>query len=709
MLAEKNKASIDECLAKIAQHLPGFKHRSGQHAMITAVAEAFTRVSPNSSDDEDTQNGDSILVIEGPTGTGKSLGYLLPAIVMARAQGKKLIVSSATVALQEQLANKDLPFLAQHAGLKISYAIAKGRGRYACTQRLKQLAEPTQLTLDNAHTSIATEKNIFIEMANLLVSGKWSGDRDSLAKPVGDNVWSQVTNDRHGCIKKLCPEFAACPFFKSRAKQEEVDIVIVNHDLLLADIAMGGGVILPKPADTFYCLDEAHHLADKAIQQFAASHAINGTLQWLEKIDGTTSKILSQLKDYKPSADIANLAHTFAEYLQDFRGMLAAMPELRINNNNQYTPPVLRFKYGVIPASLTTLCGNLAVTAKSLLAALYALQEQLKKAKTNAEGSGLATLYDRLSIDLGFFIGRAENLVAVWTLYAEEVKSDEPPIAKWISAQWLHKNQHEQIEYTISASPVSAAKLLASRFWGTVAGAVLTSATLRSLGSFELLLTETGLKDYPNTTCIALESPFNFAEQGKLIIPAMRADPKDPAAHTQEIISLLPSLLPTEAGHGVLMLFSSRKQMQDVAQGLSKELRSMLLMQNEQAKAVLLKEHFARIHKGQSSIIFGLASFAEGLDLPGKACSHLIIAKLPFAVPDDPVSQTRADWITQKGGDAFMEMSLPLTSLKLIQAVGRLIRTETDTGVVAILDTRLKTKAYGRLLCKNLPPFAREL
>ncbi len=238
-----------------------------------------------------------------------------------------------------------------------------------------------------------------------------------------------------------------------------------------------------------------------------------------------------------------------------------------------------------------------------------------------------------------------------------------------------------------------------------MAGAVLTSATLRSLGTFDLLLKETGLLSFSKTTCIALDSPFDFQKQAKLIIPEMQATPKDPIAHTFEIVTLLPTYLPSSGANGSLVLFASRKQMHDVANKLPDEYRRLLLIQGDWSKEILLSEHFARIEKGQPSILFGLASFAEGLDLPGNACNNLIIAKLPFAVPDDPVSETLADWITEKGGNPFMEITLPATSIKLIQAVGRLIRSENDTGTVVIFDTRLKNTHYGRLLRKSLPPF----
>lgn len=712
MLNSINKKTIDECLTKISKYLPGYKMRSGQLAMINAVAETLSRTTTTTTlIEEDSQlamplqNGESILVVEGPTGIGKSLGYLLPAIVIAKSFKKQLVVSSATVALQEQLAHNDIPLLAQHAGLNISFALAKGRSRYVCPSRLynhQGLSDQTDLfssnlVPENSEQIIPSEQLQFLQqLTTNLENGSWSGERDSLQQAVPDALWAQVTNDRHGCIKRRCAYFSACPFYKARAELEKVDIIIANHDLLLADIAMGAGTILPHPTDAFYCIDEAHHLADKAIKQFSASHSILGTQAWLERIPVVVSRAVTILKEYHGATKIISLTESLAEYLRDLNVTLENIPELRSNS------ALYRCPHGKLPEALTTLRDNLAGSSQALLAALSLLQDALRRKKQQPEEHGHNLALEKILSDLGFLHGRTENMTAVWTLYQEQTPDETAPIAKWFTAQLMKNNQ---VDYVVHASHVRIAKLLADRFWQYVAGAVLTSATLRSLGSFDLLLSETGLKHYPQTTCLALESPFNLSEQATLVIPAMETDPKDPIGHTQELITLLPKLIHTELNEGTLVLFSSRKQMLDVAQALPENLRQLLLIQGQQSKEILLSQHFARITANQPSILFGLASFAEGLDLPGNACTHVIIAKLPFAVPDEPVSQTLAEWITTQGKNAFHEITLPVTSIKLIQAVGRLIRSETDTGTVTILDKRLKTQSYGKRLLKALPPF----
>jgi ATP-dependent DNA helicase DinG len=709
--------SLDQSLQphyrKIAENLPNFKMRHAQVHMIQAVFETLSRAQEDTFDEEKiNQQGESLLVVEGPTGTGKSLGYLLPAILAAKAKQKRLIISSATVLLQEQLAQKDIPFVAQHAGLAITFVIAKGRSRYLCPERLHHLIDPVQqgdwLGQETEILPWATDPNI-IEMqilkrlAQNFENEIWLGDRDSLSESVSDPLWNRITNDRHGCLKKDCRYFKKCPFFLARAKLEETDIIIANHDLLLADVSMGGGVILPHLADSFYCIDEGHRFADKAIQQFAGSHSILGTLRWLEKIPGLIYKIETTLKESKWHEKINEMTETIAGILHDVQLSLSSLPELQFLSKPYIDEiKIYRGLNSELPKGFEVFCKNILPSLQSLLMTLQLLQESIRKAKTKIEFRTQEALLDRFAINLGFFTARVGNLLGVWQLLNETWTGENPPIAKWFSAQWLNK----EIEYTLHASPVRVGHILAAQFWRFTAGAVLTSATLRAMGNFEKLKNETGLKYFSKTSYIALKSPFDFEKQGILHIPKMQFDPSNPLEHSNEIIKLLPQLMDVNINisEGVLLLFAAKKQMHFVTQRLPLSLQKTLLIQGEQSKEVLINTHFQRIKQGQFSVLVGLSSFAEGLDLPGKACTHVIIVKIPFAVPDDPVGLTLAEWITQKGGNAFTEIALPDASIKLVQAVGRLIRSETDTGRVSILDNRLLTKSYGKLLRDSLPP-----
>ena len=714
MLTDLEKNAIRDHYQNIGKNLPGFRPRASQREMIAAIANAFSRTLTREEGEEaPKREGESIAVIEGPTGVGKSLAYLLAGGIMAQTRGKRLIVSSATVALQEQLVDRDLPFLVEKSGLELTFALAKGRGRYLCPYKLYQLTqnnaqqnllgfEATEVLWDSKPKP--EELNLLRDIADEFSARRFNGDRDAWPEKIDDAIWLKVTNDRHGCLKSACPNRAECPFYLARDVLETVDVVVANHDLLLADISMGGGVILPAPENSFYCIDEAHHLPKKALSRFAAEHSWNIAVWTLEKLPQLTGKIAA-LTD---KAELANLADEAAtsllDSLHEWQFHLAEEPSLSLglseNDRRKHNEPTWLWEDGKLPEGLETTVSNTAIAARSLLKHVVGLNDALSAARREKEQDG--ALIDRLTSEFGLFIARIEQISAVWDLLSTVPIEGEEPLAKWITRRADDKN-----DYIFNASPISSASHLANSLWRRAAGAVLTSATLQSLGSFNLILRQTGLLWLPETTTLALESPFNFDTQGELYIPPVHASPKDPDAHTAAIVEWLPKLVSPVEAIGTLVLFSSRKQMQDVALRLPDEYLPLLLVQGELPKAVLLQRHHQAIAEGKASIIFGLDSFAEGLDLPGTACVQVIIAKLPFAMPDNPIEKTQNRWIEQRGGNPFIEITVPEASIKLIQAVGRLIRTEQDYGRVTILDNRVKTQRYGQQLLACLPPFKR--
>ncbi|WP_373823343.1 ATP-dependent DNA helicase DinG [Neisseria dentiae] len=707
MLTDLEKNAIRDHYRAISQNLPQFRPRAAQREMIAAIANAFSRSQTRAEGEEaPKREGESIVVVEGPTGVGKSLAYLLAGGIMAQTRGKRLIVSSATVALQEQLVNRDLPFLVAKSGLELTFALAKGRGRYLCPYKLYQL------TQSNAQQNLLgfeapavlwdskpkpEELKLLRDMADEFAARRFNGDRDTWPEKIDDAVWMKVNNDNYGCLKAACPNRAECPFYLARDTLENVDVVVANHDLLMVDIGMGGGVILPAPENSFYCIDEAHHLPKKALSQFAAEHSWNQAVWALEKLPAVTDKIAA-LTD---KAELANLADEAAaallESLHEWQFHLSEEPELRPSENNE---SVWLWQDGKIPEALELTVSNTAVAARSLYKHANSLNDALAAARRDKDQN--SAQIDRLSTEFGVFRARIEQITAAWDLLATVPAEGEEPLAKWITRRLDDKN-----DYIFHASPISSASHLANNLWRRAAGAVLTSATLQSLGSFNLILRQTGLQWLPETTTLALQSPFDFDAQGELYIPPVHASPKDPAAHTAAIVEWLPKLVSTEEAIGTLVLFSSRKQMQEVALRLPEAYLPLLLVQGELPKATLLQKHHQAIGEGRASIIFGLDSFAEGLDLPGEACVQVIIAKLPFAMPDNPVEKTQNRWIEQRGGNPFIEITVPEASIKLIQAVGRLIRTESDYGRVTILDNRVKTQNYGRQMLACLPPFKR--
>ncbi len=535
MLTDLEKNAIRDHYQNIGKNLPGFRPRASQREMIAAVANAFSRTLAREEGGEPPKReGESIAVIEGPTGVGKSLAYLLAGGIMAQTRGKRLIVSSATVALQEQLVDRDLPFLVEKSGLELSFALAKGRGRYLCPYKLYQL------TQSNAQQNLLgfeapavlwdskpkpEELKLLRDIADEFSARRFNGDRDAWPEKIDDAIWLKVTNDRHGCLKTACPNRPECPFYLARDVLETVDVVVANHDLLLADISMGGGVILPAPENSFYCIDEAHHLPKKALSRFAAEHSWNIAVWTLEKLPQLTGKIAA-LTD---KAELANLADEAAasllDSLHEWQFHLAEEPSLSMgpseNDRRTNSEPTWLWEDGKIPEGLETTVSNTAIAARSLLKHVVGLNDALSAARREKEQDG--ALLDRLTGEFGIFIVRIEQISAVWDLLSTVPLEGEEPLAKWITRRADDKN-----DYIFNASPISSASHLANSLWRRAAGAVLTSATLQSLGNFNLMLRQTGLQWLPETTTLALKSPFDFEKQGELYIPPHIRQPQRP-------------------------------------------------------------------------------------------------------------------------------------------------------------------------------------
>jgi ATP-dependent DNA helicase DinG len=302
---------------------------------------------------------------------------------------------------------------------------------------------------------------------------------------------------------------------------------------------------------------------------------------------------------------------------------------------------------------------------------------------------------------MGLLWMRAQSLYWLNRSYAVADPEGVAPTARWINLV----DASDGVDFECRSSPVSAAETLQEHLWSSCFGAVLTSATMTALGHFNRVIHELGLP--PDVLCERLPSPFNYPQAAVLSVPRMESDPGKPEEHTQEVISILNKGLASATA--TLVLFSSWRQMFTVLEKLESTIRSKVLAQGDLTKNEIIRKHKEIIDADNPSIIFGLASFAEGGDLPGKYRTEVIITKLPFGVPDDPVDATMAEWIEQRGGNAFMEWTVPEASMRLTQATGRLLRTEQDTGRVILLDRRVVTRRYGRQLLDALPPFRREI
>ena len=662
-----------------------FKPRRGQRQMIAQIARSLSA------------DVDRIAVVEAGTGTGKTAAYCLAAIPLAQSLSKTIVLSTATVALQEQVILQDLPDIQQRAGLKFSLTLAKGRGRYLCLKRLDdhlkytdQQEIPIFDATDEDHTVL------YQEMLNRFSQGQWDGEVDSWAEGMSDSAWSGVTTDHRGCSNNRCSFFKQCPFFRARSHLEGSDVIVANHDLVLADLALGGGAVLPEPEDCIYILDEAHHIADKTQNHFSTNARVNGTIQWLDNVN----KVLSSLAQrFGRPANLTSLATSAAAEADALTRYLHALSE-GLNTlpfeTKEEDREVYRFPQGDIPATLMDLSMALLPSMGKLCDVVEQARELLQEAVAgNTDWQNAYEAEDWL-VPVGQLQSRA---LATRALFEDYSLGASRPRRY---ARWLNRNFYD---VEMVSAPIEPGNILQEVLWQRCYGAVCTSATLTALGRFDRFIERVGLQ--PDVSASVIASPFNYPEVATFHVPAMQSDPRDFDAHTEEVIALIPDLLNRHVS--ALVLFTSWRQLNAVISGLPKTLAEGLLVQGEGSKQALLQEHRQRIDEGKSSYLFGVASFSEGLDLPGEYCRHVVIVKLPFSVPDDPVDQAIAEWAEAQGRNAFYEISVPDASLRLVQACGRLIRSEKDYGTISMLDKRIVTQRYGRALIESLPPFRLDL
>lgn len=679
--------------------------RYGQKLMIAAIARALGGIR---LDDEAKRSGDGhICVVEAGTGTGKTVAYLLATLPAAKALGKKVVVSTATVALQEQIVFKDLPDVKQHSGLDFHYGLVKGRGRYLCLSKLDRILadghEELLFLYDDASSGVSPQdKALYQTMMDKLAESRWDGDRDSWPEELPQAAWSRVTTDHRQCTGRRCSFVRQCAFFKARDSLDEMDCIVANHDLVLADLALGGGAILPAPQDTIYIFDEAHHLPEKAINHFSAHSRVVSTSRWLGMTEGQWKGLLEPLEN---AVYLMQMAAPMESALKTARSQLDGVQPLlapyMVEMDRSSPTPRYRFPQGQVPAELERIAGYLQTAFDDIYRLLDKLCNEANKILESEHSPVPMADLEAIYPLLGSWCARAEANRDLWKSFA-----DSTPDPKWPVARWITLIEYEDtVDFELVSSPILASHTLSTHLWEPCCGAVATSATLTALGSFDRFRLRAGTPG--DATYEVVPSPFDFAQNGVLRVPKGAVDGNQVEAHTQSIIRLLPELL--DPRQGALVLFASRRQMLDVHEGLPAEWRERILMQGNESKQLLLKLHRDRLDAGQGSVLFGLASFAEGVDLPGRYCEHVVIAKIPFAVPDDPVEAAMAEWIEAQGGNAFMQIAVPDAAVKLVQACGRLLRTEEDKGVVTVLDRRLISKRYGKAILNSLPPFRLEL
>ena len=690
-LTDAERDLMRRILEDVRARTQGFRSRRAQLQMIADVARVLVgEAAP-----------EPIGVIEAQTGTGKSLAYLIPAIALAIHRERKVVVSTRTVALQQQLVDRDLPALVEAAGLDITFRIAKGRGRYACPYRMEQylgaqaqgaLFEDGAETADQDTESAEAVTAMIQSMEDALQNETWSGDLDHWPERIDAPVTRRVTVDQHSCLGNRCPKFNACPYFIERGRLREATVIIANHSLVLSDVSMGGGALLPPLEETLHIVDEGHNFAEVATGH--NSFALEG-----KAARELLSSLANDARDVAESAMPANrvertarkLAETGGEAHGALRDFSQAMDRHLRDHGERRSDNTLYglFDGEALPSAVITAAEQLASTAKALNGAVETLQAgaQARISSGDLPSAHGAKLQERIAT----LLMQLENIQGVARAFAQPDPPDAPPVARWATQGSDGVNLH--------ACPTSAAAWLRSQFWSRVAGAVVTSATLAAGDDFARTRRELGLPRQAFER--QLPSPFDFQRISRLNIVRLPASAGDRDAHTEAVIRELPHRVALD--EGTLVLFTARRQMERTADALRQQWGDALICQGDASHHEVLRRHRARIEDGHGSVLFGLASFAEGVDLPGPLCRHVVITKLPFAVPDGPVDKTYADWLEKRGRNPFVEVAVPTAAIKLKQQCGRLIRNEEDFGTVTLMDERVLTKRYGQLLLAGLP------
>jgi len=687
MITSKIQQSIRTSYQNLQSQLENFVPRRAQNYLVAEIAKTLCGEYHKST---------RMIVAEAGTGIGKSLSYLMAVIPVAVLNNRKVVISTATVALQEQLVNKDLPLYRRLTDREFSFILAKGRQRYCCAEKLASASGVDGGQLAMFETKPKKKDIELLEtMHKSLAQGKWDGDRDSWPKPIKDEIWQLIVSDKHSCNNSM-PAHRDCPFQKARSELDKTDVIIANHSLVMADADLGGGVILPEPENTIYVFDEAHHLPHVARDHSSAAASLKGAATWLERLNQSVTKFANMADEKRVSRFRNELQDSVQQLIPSLSQLATRFDPAHFEEN------IYRFENGELPSWLEEESKELKKLSQKGAQAVAKIADLI--AERVKDGELANRLAEPALAELGFYIQRMDNLAQVWNLMAEPTREKGAPLARW-----LEVSPEREGDFIVNVSPLEVGWQLDQQLWSRCVGAVLTSATMRALNSFSFFCRQAGISEKPDdgVRFLALASPFDYQNQAELHVPKMKYEPQAPQ-FTEYLIERLPNLIEDKKAN--LVLFSSYWQMNQVAEALSTDFVKQgwaLQVQGQESRSEILKKHKTLVQCQKTSILFGTGSFSEGLDLPGELLENLIVTKIPFAVPTSPVERAHAEYIENRGGNPFMQITVPEASKKLIQSVGRLLRKERDSGKVIILDRRVVTKRYGSALLDSLPPFKR--
>lgn len=638
----------------LAKTVDGYHPRQAQLELAQAV--------------ESTVRERDILIAEAGTGTGKTWAYLVPAFF----SGGKVLVSTGTRTLQDQLFKRDLPRLRKALALPIMVALLKGRGNYVCHYHLERLQADERALKSRSEVTQLRHITLFAKESR-------TGDRSELTSvPEEADIWNRVTSTRDNCLGQECPYVRECFLMKARRQAQEADLVVVNHALFMADLALREeGITDLLPAADVVIFDEAHQLPDIATRFLGSSVSTH------------------QLLELARAIEVAGLAHAreATNWTEAGKRIEYAAKDLRLAAAPVDQLPGRKATFQAMP--------NAEAFDAALDSLLQVLDETLRLLGVVAEKHPDLTAASKTALELRARLfqwtqpdRQGRNALAPEPDDAVSSGQTVPEAVRWVEQTLHHLRLH--------SAPLSVAQAF-SRCRRKDQAWVLTSATLSVNGDFGHFMRQLGLYEARTGRW---ESPFNYPEQGVLYVPSKLPLP-GAAVFNQKFVDALFPLIEF-AGGGVLVLCTTLRAVDQIADLIDERLEDagidrLLLRQGQRSRGALLDA----FRENRRAILVGSASFWEGIDVPGDALTVVAIDKLPFAPPDDPVLEARLNACRQRGGNPFMEYQLPEAAIALKQGAGRLIRSERDYGVLMVGDTRMVDKPYGKLLWRGLPPFTR--
>ncbi len=653
----------------------------------------------------DTYNEGGVAVLEAGTGVGKSFAYLAPAIRWAEATGERTVVSTNTINLQEQLVGKDLPLLARALGAPqrpVRFALLKGWRNYVCLTRLEQAAR-------GVGTLLEPDRRDELEAVASWAAHTGDGSLSDLAFTPSPELWDEVAAESDLCTRLHCPQFDRCFVFAARRSAADADVVVVNHHLLASDLAVRAvqgnwqdAAVLPPYRRLI--LDEAHHLEDTAADHLGRQATSRGVERLFGRLERGTRGVLPALRAAL-AADADEVLREAAREVMDGR-VAPALADARRGAEQLFRvldaylagkeDNVVRLGDGfadepVWGAGLAEALDGFALGVGLLRETMHALGDRRGAEAEPSERIGSLAAELR---GIGARLDGALDAVRA-TL---RPSAGAPPTVRWLERRGA-------AHLALAAAPLELAPLLRELLFDRVETEVLTSATLAAGGSFEFLTGRLGLDRPPalGGPREVLPSPFNYRDQCVFAIPDDVPEPRDNAEGHGGRVAEIAADLAHAADGGLFVLFTSHRALRQAAAALKARAdvagRWPLLVQGEGPRDQLLR----RFRDAGSAILLGTDSFWEGVDVPGPALRALLIAKLPFRVPTEPMTAARCEALAAEGGDPFQEYLVPLAALKLKQGFGRLIRSRSDVGVVVLLDPRVIRKRYGGALLEGLP------